>query len=149
MADGSYGIDALPRSPVPQTSSTPVLLVSIALGSAMGGVARYLLTVFVQDRTATAFPFGTLAVNIAGCLILGFLVQLLADRGTYSHATQALLTTGFCGGFTTFSTFSWETVRLLQEGAVSRAIAYVSVSLVAGLAALWFGMSAARFTSAP
>ena len=119
-------------------------LLAVALGSAAGGVARYLLTRVVQDRIDVAFPYGTLAVNILGCLLLGVILQAALSSGRMSEATQLLLTTGFCGGFTTFSTFSYEGVRLIQDGAWPRAFGYVGVSVVAGLGAFWLGTAAVR-----
>ncbi len=125
---------------------SPSLLLAVALGSAAGGVARYVLTRVVQDRTEVAFPYGTLVVNIAGCLLIGVILQAALSSGRMSEAAQLLLTTGFCGGFTTFSTFSYESVRLIQAGAWPRAVAYVGVSVIGGLAAFWLGTAAVRAT---
>jgi CrcB protein len=124
-----------------QPQITPLYLVTVALGSAVGGAARFALTIVTQSRTDAAFPVGTFVVNILGCLALGALVQLTAGRST---VTQLLLTTGFCGGFTTFSTFSYESIALIQNGLWARAGAYVAGSVVLGLAAFWCGMAATR-----
>lgn len=129
---------------MPQSSFNASYLLPIAIGSALGGVSRYAMTAFVQDRANSTFPFGTLAVNVLGCLLIGVIIQLATGR--YSSATQALLTTGFCGGFTTFSTFSYETVRLIQEGLWQRAAAYVVASVVLGLGAFWIGITLVRGT---
>ncbi len=121
-------------------------LLPVAIGSAVGGMARYAMTALVQDRTAVAFPVGTLAVNVLGCFLIGVFVQLLAGR--MSQTTQLLLTTGFCGGFTTFSTFSYETVKLMQEGLWQRAAAYAVASVVLGIAAFWTGAALVRGAAA-
>ena len=86
------------------------VIFSIAAGSAIGGVARYLLSDVVQARSGSTFPIGTLVVNLVGCLVLGFIVELARDSAAITPAVRALLTVGFCGGFTTFSTFSLEAV---------------------------------------
>ena len=124
---------------------TPAHFLAVAVGSAFGGAARFALTAAVGARAGVAFPVGTLTVNILGCFALGVLMQWTVGR---ADLTQLLLTTGFCGGFTTFSTFSYEAIRLAQEGLWSRASAYVALSVGAGLAALWVGMMATRAASA-
>jgi CrcB protein len=116
---------------------TAVLLV--ALGAAVGAPARYLTDRAVQRRLGTGFPWGTLTVNVAGSLLLGFLAGLPA-----SPAWTALLGTGFCGALTTYSTFSWETLSLARAGARRRAAAYVLLSVTAGLAAAYLGLTVAR-----
>ena len=117
-------------------------LLPIAVGSALGGMARYVMTAVVNDRADSTFPFGTLAVNVIGCLLIGVFIQLATGR--FSYATQALLTTGFCGGFTTFSTFSYETSRLFQEGLWQRAATYIAVSVALGLGAFWLGTAVVK-----
>jgi CrcB protein len=125
----------------------PAFLIPIALGSALGGVSRYAMTTIVNDRANLAFPLGTLSVNIAGCLLIGVFFQWLAGRS--SPMTQVLLTTGFCGGFTTFSTFSFETVELLRAGLWQRGIGYIVLSVVGGLGAFWVGTVLVRGATAP
>lgn len=120
----------------------PAYLIPIAVGSALGGMARYTMTAMVNDRTNAAFPVGTLAVNVLGCLIIGILVELLGAR--VSHATQVFLTTGFCGGFTTFSTFSFETIYLFEQGLWQRALVYTGLSVAGGLGAFWVGAAIVR-----
>lgn len=116
----------------------------VALGGAAGSVLRYAAGRWAGPLPAGGLPRATLAVNLAGSLILGIVVALVpAD-----DPRRALLAVGFCGGLTTFSTFGYETVALLQQRAYGTAAAYVSVSLVAGLVAvalgLWFGTRFAR-----
>lgn len=120
------------------------LILAVAAGSAAGGVARYLLTEAVQLRTGATFPFGTLLVNIVGCFALGFITQAVLQQHDASPRLRAFLTVGLCGGFTTFSAFSLETVRLLEEGDVARASGYIGASVVLGVVALWVGMAAGR-----
>ena len=118
------------------------MLFAIALGGAAGSVARYGVGRFF-DRGEGEFPVGTLLVNIAGCLLLGFLVRYF-NGSTMSTELRAALTIGFCGGFTTFSTFSLETIRLAESGNWQRAALYVFASVVLSLAALAAGLAAAR-----
>lgn len=123
------------------------LILAVALGSAAGGVARFLLTDAVQLRTGGTFPLGTLVVNVVGCFALGFITQLVMQSGDASPRLRALLTTGLCGGFTTFSAFSLETVRMLEDGNVGGAAGNVALSVTLGLAALWLGMVVGRLVS--
>jgi CrcB protein len=115
----------------------------VAVGSAVGGAARFALSSVIQQRAGT-FPVGTLVVNITGSLILGFLMRYALGSTSVSAETRALLTTGFCGGYTTFSTFSYETVTLVQDGDYRRAATYVLVSVVVSLAATFIGIVAAN-----
>lgn len=119
------------------------LLWYVALGSAVGGASRYALTLFIQQRAPTPFPLGTLVVNVTGSLVLGFVLRYALGSTAVSAETRALLTTGFCGGYTTFSTFSYETVALIEEGDYRRAALYVVGSLVLSLVAAFVGILAA------
>jgi CrcB protein len=111
----------------------------VALGAAVGAPARYLLDRAAQSRHDSVFPWGTLVVNVLGSLLLGFLVALPA--GT---AVMAVAGTGLCGALTTYSTFSYETLRLLQGRAGLLAALNVAVSLVAGLGAAYCGLALAQ-----
>ena len=111
----------------------------VAFGSAVGGVSRYALSSFIQQRAGT-FPVGTLIVNITGSLILGFLMRYALGSTSVSAETRALLTTGFCGGYTTFSTFSYETIALIQDGDYRRAATYVVASVVLSIVATFLGI---------
>ena len=132
---------------MPQSAFNAMYLLPVAIGSALGGMARYAMTDVVQSRADSTFPFGTLAVNVLGCLLIGIFFQFASGR--FSPAVQVLLTTGFCGGFTTFSTFSYESVRLVQEGLWQRAVVYVGVSVAFGLGAFWLGTTLVHSASAP
>lgn len=110
------------------------MLLYVALGGAVGAPLRYLTDRLVQSRVDQVFPWGTLTVNVVGSLVLGAALALAAG-GLLSPAAVALLGTGGCGALTTYSTFSFETLRLVEQGAVRQAMLNVVVSLTAGLAA--------------
>ena len=116
----------------------------IALGGAVGSVSRYLLGIAVQTRSGFDFPLGTLLVNLSGCLLLGFLLRYALATPAISPELRALLTTGLCGGYTTFSTFGYETVALIQDGDWRRAALYVGLSVFGGLLAIYLGMTGAQ-----
>jgi CrcB protein len=111
-------------------------LLLVALGAAVGAPLRYLTDRAVQARHGSAFPWGTVTVNIVGSLVLGLLTGLPA-----AHAVSALLGTGFCGALTTYSTFSYETMRLARSGRRWQALANVVISLLAGLGAAYVGIA--------
>jgi CrcB protein len=116
----------------------------VALGGLLGSVARYSLAGAVQQLTEIEFPAGTLAVNVIGSLVIGLVMGLSLERGLVDDDLRIFLTTGFCGGFTTMSTFSYETMALLRDGEGLLALGNVSVSCVACLAAVWLGAMVAR-----
>ncbi|HEY1740602.1 MAG TPA: fluoride efflux transporter CrcB [Acidimicrobiia bacterium] len=113
--------------------------VAFLVAAGIGAPARYLLDGWVQDHTSGAFPFGTFVVNITGCFVLGLLTGLSLYHGL-APTTKTIIGTGGIGAYTTFSTFSFETVRLAEEGAVDAAIRYVAASFVVGLAAAFAGI---------
>ena len=110
-----------------------MILVAIALGGAIGSVLRYLVGVFVQRIAHVGFPVGTLAVNLIGCVAVGALAAHFLNDET-EPVLRAALTVGFCGGFTTFSTFSLETFGLIEAGNWPRASAYIVASVLACIA---------------
>ena len=113
----------------------------VALGGAVGSVARYSLSGFVLRHTLDwRFPAGTFAVNVLGCLLAGVLAGLAEKHGMFSAELRLLLFTGLLGGFTTFSAFGLETMHLIKRGEVAMAGANVVVSVLAGLLALWIGL---------
>ena len=116
---------------------------AVALGAAAGGVTRYYLSVAVQPRMGS-FPWATLLINVSGSLLLGFILSYALATPGMSVEVRALLTTGFCGGYTTFSTYSYETARLLEDGEWSRAGAYAFGSMSLALAATFAGFLLAR-----
>ena len=121
-----------------------IRLLLIAIGGAAGSLARYLVSGLVQRLTTPYFPTGTFAVNVIGCLVVGFVGGLATTRSEFSVEARLLLIVGLCGGFTTFSAFSWETLELLRHDAVWRAGLNAGGQLVAGLAATWTGLALAR-----
>ncbi|RDG36244.1 fluoride efflux transporter CrcB [Streptomyces corynorhini] len=114
----------------------------VILGATVGAPLRYLTDRSVQRRHDSVFPWGTLVVNVAGCLILG-LVTGAVTAGAASSRTQLLLGTGLCGALTTYSTFSYETLRLAEDGARFYALANVAASVAAGLGAVYAGVAVA------
>ena len=118
--------------------------VLVAIGGLVGSVARYWLSGATQAWTGTAFPSGTLLVNILGSFVIGLVMALSLERGAIHEDLRILLTSGFCGGFTTMSTFSYETLALLRDGEQLLALGNVGGTLVACLAAVWLGSLVAR-----
>ena len=116
----------------------------IAVGGAVGTVARYGLAGWVQDQAGFRFPWGTLVVNVLGSALIGVAFRYL-EATPASPEVRALVTVGLLGAFTTFSTFSYETVGLREEGAIARAVGYSAGSVLVGLVAVYAGMSAAGF----
>lgn len=106
-----------------------MLLLLVALGGAAGALSRYGIGLVVQRSTHTTFPWATLAVNVIGCILVGALARLFWNAPAHSQL-RALLIVGFCGGFTTFSAFSLETVSFLQNGEWPKAAAYAAASLI-------------------
>ncbi len=116
----------------------------IAVGAAAGANARYWLTNWVAARLGTAFPWGTLLINLSGGLILGLVLTLLEQRLVADPTYRLLLATGFLGAYTTFSTFTYETVRLLQDGEYGAAAFNAGGSLLLGLTATLIGVALGR-----
>jgi len=125
-------------------SSRILLVAYAAIGGALGTALRYLLTLAIQERAAGGFPIATLLINITGSLLLGFLMRYGLEGSSASPELRLMLTTGFCGGFTTFSTFSYETARLLEGGEWQRGVAYIVASVVACLGGTVIGFALAR-----
>ena len=118
---------------------TPLVWVGFVVAGAIGAPARYLLDGFVQDRTGGAYPWGTFAVNASGSFVLGVITGLAVHHGL-PPAARTILGTGLCGAYTTFSTFSFETVRLVEEGDTVDAARNVVASLAVGLGAAALGL---------
>ncbi len=116
----------------------------VGLGAVVGANARYLITQAVADRLGTAFPYGTMLVNITGSLIIGFLLTLLAEQFLVSPHWRLLLVVGFLGSYTTFSSYTFEAVGLIERGEWSPMLVYVLGSNIAGLLACYGGIVLAR-----
>ena len=115
-------------------------LLWVSLGSAVGGTLRYLLTAWTLRIFGGGFPYGTLAINLVGSLLIGLFLGL----GNLSPTIRVGLTVGLLGGFTTFSAFSFETLRLLQDGSWGAALLYVAASVLGGVGACFLGWTLAR-----
>jgi len=111
----------------------------IALGGALGSMARYWVGSMVANRMGTKFPYGTFVINITACVIIGFSLTLLARRVDINAAWRYLVPVGFIGAYSTFSTYEWETLSTLRSGAYFLAALYAVSSLILGLAAVWGG----------
>lgn len=120
-----------------------MIILLIALGGAVGSVARYLMGRAVQGALHLEFPIGTFAVNVLGCLAIGVLAKFFLNSQT-ELPLRATLMVGFCGGFTTFSTFSLETLGLIQGGQWGKAAAYVALSALVCIGATAGGFALAR-----
>ena len=119
-------------------------VLSIAAGGALGAVSRYYFALGITRWLGDVFPYGTLGVNIIGGLGLGMLVEIMTLAWSPGHAVKAFLTVGLLGGFTTFSSFSMETVQLLQRGETVAAGGYVVASLILSVGAFFIGMMLIR-----
>lgn len=109
----------------------------VAVGGLVGSVLRFWIGGAVQQISQSRFPFGTLFVNIAGSFVLGLVMYLVLERQVLSNDARSLLAIGFCGGFTTMSTFSYETVLLIRQGDPALSAIYVAVTLVSCTSAVW------------
>ncbi len=116
----------------------------IAIGSAIGGLSRYWLGGLIQRAHGGPFPLGTLVINVTGSLLIGFLLRYSLDTTAVSAEMRGFLTIGFCGGYTTFSTFSWETVALIEDGDWRRASLYILASVILSIAGTIAGVALAR-----
>ncbi len=136
--------DGLPGSPRSAWRERVATIGAVSGGGLLGANARYLVDTWVIDRWGGAFPWGTRLINVTGSFVLGLYVTLATERFRGRQATRLNVATGLLGTYTTFSTFSYETVRLVQQGEPLGALAYVAASLVAGLVAAVAGMVTAR-----
>ncbi|MFP6868010.1 MAG: fluoride efflux transporter CrcB [Nitrospinota bacterium] len=115
----------------------------VAIGGAAGSVLRYGTTIAVQRWTQSSWPWATFAVNILGSFLIGWLAYMVVGRGAISVQTRLIVMVGLLGGFTTFSTFSLDTLRLIQEGGWRAAAANAVLSVAGGLIAAWAGFNIA------
>ena len=120
------------------------ILLAIGAGSFIGGIGRYLISQFVQNRFLSTFPYGTLSVNVVGCFFIGLLFGL-SEKAALAQEWRFFLVTGLLGGFTTFSAFSHETVAMLRDGQLGQAFFYISGSVLIGIAATFVGIFLTKF----
>jgi CrcB protein len=125
-----------------EKSEASVRLIFLMVFGALGTLARYGLDGWIQYRAGPGFPYGILTVNVLGCFFLGAIGQFGLNHLSMPPDLRIGLTIGLMGGFTTFSTFGWDSVRMLQSGEWSRALMYVAASVVGGLVAMVLGMRA-------
>ncbi len=119
-------------------------LLAVATGGACGAMCRWLMASAIQRLSGGGFPWGTFAVNAIGSLLLGFLFIWLIERSTAGELLRMAITVGFLGAFTTFSTFSVESIHLLEEGAFGMALGYILGQLLLCLTLAWLGAQLAR-----
>lgn len=114
-------------------------LLLVGLGSFCGGALRYYISTLMKNLCNQGFPWGTLLVNLVGCLLIGIVFGLFSKMGTQQSSWCLILTAGFCGGFTTFSAFANESVQMLQSGNTLNLIIYISTSVIVGIAMVALG----------
>lgn len=123
-----------------------IKILSVGIGGFIGATLRYATSGFVNRlATQAQFPYGTFVVNILGCLLIGFLAGLADTRDLFNTTSHAFVFTGMLGAFTTFSTFSYETMGLFQNGQTSPALTNMGLQLVLGLIAVWGGIQFSKF----
>ena len=111
----------------------------VGLGGALGAIARYLIATFSVARWGTNWPWGTFIINMTGCFMIAFFLAITAERFTVNEGWRYFFPIGFVGAYTTFSTYEWETMRLIQSGGFLRAASYVIASTTVGLGAVFLG----------
>ncbi len=119
-------------------------LILVGIGGSIGSVLRYAIALLMAKPTSSSFPFATLIVNLVGCFLIGVIVALSGKGDLVTPEWRIFLTAGFCGGFTTFSAFSLENIRLMQDGEFTLVALYVTASIIVGLAATYLGMLLVR-----
>jgi CrcB protein len=119
-------------------------IAAVMCGAALGGAARFVIASFITARFAGRWPWGTFIVNMTGCFLIGLIATYLAERVASPLPWGLFLVTGILGGYTTFSSFGWETVQLTRQGEPLLAFANVAGSAIFGYAAVWLGVLMAR-----
>jgi fluoride exporter len=112
---------------------------AVAIGAALGANLRYLISTWVAQRVGSGFPYGTLLINVTGCLVIGVVLTLAATKFTLSEPLRLLIVTGILGGYTTFSSFGYEAFALIGSGNIEEAVLYMTSSLILGLGAVFLG----------
>lgn len=120
-------------------------ILAVAVGGGIGSVLRFVIGQVALQRFGPGFPWGTLVINITGSFLIGLFFRYALQSAVIGPEMRIFLTTGFCGGYTTFSTFSYDTIVLLQDGEYGRASLYVGTSVAFALAATVLGIAAANW----
>lgn len=118
--------------------------VMVGVGGALGSILRFWLGSYIGSRMGTRFPYGTFVINVTGSFLIGFVFALLTARTTWNPNWRYLIPIGFIGGYTTFSSFEFETLRTMQDGQIGLGILYVGLSVVVGFFAVWGGLMTGR-----
>jgi crcB protein len=121
-----------------------IKILLVALGGGIGATTRYLVSDWAAERYGSQFPYGTLIVNLVGCFIIGLFMQLVTDRIIVNPYWRLLITVGFVGGLTTFSSFSYETLKLINEGDMFFALYNIASNVLLGFFATWIGITVAK-----
>jgi CrcB protein len=122
-----------------------MIVIAVAVGGAIGSVARYGLSVWSHRLFGGGFPFGTAAANLLGCLILGVVIGIIEERGDLPPATRSFITAGFLAGMTTYSTFIYDASTMARDGETTKALFYFSSSLAVSIALFAAGLAGARW----
>lgn len=116
----------------------------VGVGGGLGSIVRFWLGSYIGGKMGTRFPYGTLVINVSGSFLVGLVLALLTAKTHWSPNWRYLIPIGFIGGYTTFSTFEFETLRTMQDGQLGFALLYVALSVCAGFVAVWGGIVAGR-----
>jgi fluoride exporter len=118
--------------------------VMVGVGGCLGSIVRFWVGTYIGSRMGTRFPYGTLVVNISGSFLVGLVIAVLAAKTQWNSNWRYLIPIGFIGGYTTFSSFEYETLRTIQDGQVGLGLLYIAVSVGVGFIAVWVGVMAGR-----
>ena len=116
----------------------------VGIGGCAGSILRFWLGTYVGGRMGSRFPYGTFVINVTGSFLIGLVVTVLAEKSHWNPNWRYLIPIGFLGGYTTFSTFEYETFRLIQDGQLLSAVLNVTLSVLVGFAGVWVGVVAGR-----